>query len=115
MKDVWICVEASDICSDPGDLHITCSVSSNEADDGTGDGNSIGDVDGLDGFMAPVSVDLVYDPIDGCFHGLISLRAERDGGEAGRVYSIVAVVTDEHGNESTASCAVVVPHDKRKK
>ena len=116
MKNVWICIAASDACSNPADLGIDCTISSSEPDDATGDGSSIGDVDGSDGFTAPVSVqDLVYDETDGCFYGLVSLRAERDGADQGRVYSIVCDVVDDQGNSATASCVVVVPHDKRKK
>ena len=115
MEDVIICIAASDACADPANLTINCAISSNEPDDATGDGETAGDVDGRDGFTTPVPVDLVYDEASECFIGVVALRAERNGAEAGRAYSIVASVTDEAGNQSTASCAVVVPHDRRKK
>ena len=114
MRDVWICVAVSDNCSNPQDIQIACTISSNEPDDSNGDGNTTGDVDGFDGFNVPVPVDLVYDEVDGCFRGLVSLRAERDGAESGRVYSIVCDVLDDQGNDATASCVVVVPHNKRR-
>ncbi|MGD9854302.1 MAG: hypothetical protein AB7U20_05060 [Planctomycetaceae bacterium] len=117
MRDVSVCIAVSDNCANPEDLVVTCTVSSNEPDDGTGDGAFTGDVDGADGFTNPVNIsnDLIYDAELGCYWGFVSLRAERDGGDSGRVYSIVADVLDTVGNFATASCVVVVPHDKRKK
>ncbi len=115
MEEVIICVNASDACTNPEDITIDCRVSSNEPDDGNGDGSSVGDVSGQDGFVSPVPVELVYDADSNCFFGLVALRAERNGSQSGRSYSIVAKVTDESGNESTASCSVVVPRDRRKK
>jgi uncharacterized delta-60 repeat protein len=115
MVDVLICIAASDACSNPQDLQIDCTVSSNEADDATGDGDTTGDVDGFDGFTAPVPITgLMYDDVDECFYGLVSLRAERDGAEEGRVYSIVCDVVDDQGNVTSASCVVIVPHNKRR-
>ena len=83
--------------------------------DANGDGSTTGDVDGLDGFTAPVPIqNLVYDAVNERFYGLVSMRAERDGAEEGRIYSIVCDVVDDEGNEATASCVVIVPHNKRK-
>jgi hypothetical protein len=112
--DVGICIRVSDNCAYPQDLLLDCRVSSNEPDDGTGDGSFTGDVDGANGYAAPVPVDLVYDAISGCYFGVVSLRAERDGAAGGRVYSIVCNILDTDGNFNTASCVVVVPHDKRR-
>jgi hypothetical protein len=42
----------------------------------------------------------------------VSLRAERDGGGAGRVYTIEVTCTDAAGNASQASATVTVPHDQ---
>ena len=118
MHDVLMRVEITDCAWDTGTA-ITAWVSSSEPDDGAGDGSYTGDVDGQDGFAAPVPVDLVFtgEPEPGVYlyEGMVSLRAERDGSESSRVYSIVCDIEDLGGNMSTASCVVVVPHDRRKK
>ena len=78
----------------------------------------MGDVDGLDGVAFPVPVALTYtsEPELGVYlyEGIVTLREERDGSENSRVYSIVCDIEDLGGNTSTASCVVVVPHDRRK-
>ncbi len=114
MEVVDIAVVASDVCSNPESMAIYCTITSNEPDDYTGDGATIGDVDGEDGFSAPVTIDLTYDPMSNIFQGTVLLRAERNGEENGRVYSIVCDMMDESGNFATSSCVVIVPHDKRK-
>ena len=48
------------------------------------------------------------------FVGVVSLRAERDGTQRSRTYSIVTTVSDGSGNFSTARCVVVVSHDRKK-
>jgi hypothetical protein len=115
MAPVVIRVEASDACSDPGDVVVTCSVASSESDDATGDGAFAGDVDGCDGCASAVSVTLSWSESSRAWIGVVDLRAERDGSSAGRTYSISCEVEDGSGNTATASCVVVVPHDKRKK
>jgi hypothetical protein len=118
MVEVMIYVVASDNCTDPGALDLSCTVSSNEPDDVNGDGEFSGDVDvgggGQDAFSAPVFVPLMFDELAGIYWGTVRLRAERDGSETGRAYSIVCNVQDAEGNPNSASCVVVVPHDRRK-
>jgi hypothetical protein len=76
------------------DLLIT-SVSSDEEENGKGDGNTVDDL---------VLVDCQE----------VKLRKERSGNGNGRVYSINIAVTDNSGNEGTATCYVTVPHNKKK-
>jgi hypothetical protein len=116
MRQVEVCIAVSDDCANPEDLLLSARVSSNEPDDGTGDGATVGDVNGFDGFSNSVGLtNLAYDADAGCYLGVVWLRAERDGADTGRAYSIVCDVLDTAGNFVTASCVVVVPHDKRKK
>jgi hypothetical protein len=118
LREILVGVEITDCAWDTG-VALTAWVSSSEADDGNGDGSYTGDVDGQDGFLLPVPVDLIYagetEPGVYFYEGQVSLRAERDGSESSRVYSIVCDIEDLGGNTSTASCVVVVPHDRRKK
>lgn len=111
MRTVQISVAVTDECSD---FELTSKISSSEPDDANGDGSFTGDVDGKDGYTKPVTIDLTYDPITKAFVGEVELRAERDGANGGRSYSIVCDVADFYGNVSTSSCVVVVPHDRRK-
>jgi hypothetical protein len=96
------------------DGNVTAACTSSEPDDANGDGEFTGDVNGGDGFSAPQPIALSYNDTLGCYVGTLRLRAERDGREAGRTYSIVCTATDPYGNSSTARCAVVVPHDRRR-
>ncbi len=75
------------------DVFIT-SVTSDEPENGTGDGNTTDDI---------VIVDCQT----------VSLRSERQGGANGRVYTIHMAVEDAGGNAGTASFRVHVPHDKK--
>jgi hypothetical protein len=75
------------------DLLIT-SLSSDEEENGKGDGNTIDDM---------VLVDCQE----------VNLRKERSGNGNGRVYSINVAVTDNAGNTATATCYVTIPHNKK--
>ena len=90
-------ISVTDICDadvDIDDIVIT-SVSSDEPENakGKGDGNTVDDI---------VIVD----------SQTVELRAERQGGGNGRVYTINFGVTDDSGNTETGSCTVWVPHDQ---
>ena len=78
---------------DPNPKITLLSVSSNEADDGLGDGDTPNDIVIID--------DYTFD-----------LRAERSGTGDGRIYTITYQVTDACGNSSIATAEVTVPKDK---
>jgi len=75
------------------------SVTSNEPDNGLGDGDVAGDIQGAD---------------LGTADEVIQLRAERSGKGTGRVYTITYEATDLAGNSVTASTTVTVPHSAKK-
>jgi hypothetical protein len=79
---------------------ISISVTSNEPDNGLGDGDTTGDI-------------AVIDNGNGTYD--IQVRAERGGNGTGRVYTINVTATDDSGNSTTASGQVKVPHSKGKK
>jgi hypothetical protein len=71
---------------------VTCCTS-DEPDNGLGDGNTTDDC---------VIVD----------NHTVNVRAERAGGGNGRVYTIHFTVTDDSNNSSDFTCAVSVPHSE---
>jgi hypothetical protein len=73
------------------------SVTSNEPDNGLGDGDTSNDIQSAEFGTADQS---------------IQLRAERSGNGTGRVYTITYVATDLAGNSVTASTTVTVPKSK---
>jgi Ca-activated chloride channel family protein len=90
-------ISVTDICDadvDIDDIVIT-SVSSDEPEDaqGKGDGTTVDDI-------------VIVDSLT------VELRAERQGGGNGRVYTINFGVTDASGNTETGSCTVWVLHDQ---
>lgn len=121
LRPVKLYVEASDDVTDPGSIQIvSATLRSDEPDNatGNGDGNTTGDVNGQDGFTAPVSVAHLLAPVPGqpgSFKACVLLRAERAGGGNGRVYTFEVTVSDAQGNLSSASCVVVVPKNQKKK
>jgi len=83
---------ASDNCSaDLLSSVVISSVSSDESENGNGDGNTFNDI-----------------VIDASCKS-VQLRAERQGGGNGRVYRINFMVTDSAGNISTVTGKVYVP------
>jgi hypothetical protein len=92
---VTLNVSAFDNC----DLAPFCqiiSVSSNEPENGLGDGDMAPDWEITGNLTA-------------------NLRAERSGKGSGRVYTITVRCTDYAGNSSEGQTTVTVPHDKKKK
>ena len=86
------CIAEIDDCDDDVDARVLW-VSSDEADDDRGDGNTVDDV-------AIVAEDAV------------SLRSERSGRGNGRVYEIGFELVDHDGNTTEGVCEVWVPHDQ---
>ncbi len=118
MVEVGVFIAATDACTAPGALElVSVLVTSNEPDNGLGDGDTAGDVNGQNGYTAPVNITSAfsYDAATESFQGSVELRAERSGEGVGRSYTIEATVIDSAGNTAVTSCVVVVPHDRRKK
>ncbi|NLG99970.1 MAG: ExeM/NucH family extracellular endonuclease [Chloroflexi bacterium] len=92
--DVTAAVTAADNF-DPNPTIELVSVTSNEPDDGSDDGNTVNDIAIVDDFH-------------------FKLRAERSGTGTGRVYTITYKVTDACGNETVQSAEVRVPLNKGK-
>lgn len=94
----YVDVTATVVVSDNFDSNPTVtlvSVTSNEPDNGLGDGDTADDIVIVDDFH-------------------LKLRAERSGNGIGRVYTITYMVTDACGNSATQSVTVTVPKSKGK-
>ena len=92
--DITATVTASDNF-DPNPTITLVSITSNEPDNGLGDGDTSNDIVIVDDFH-------------------FKLRAERSGGGTGRIYTITYKVTDACGNSATTIVTVNVPHSKPK-
>jgi hypothetical protein len=81
----------TDNCPNP--TFTVISITSNEPQNGLGDGDT------------PIDWQILN-------NGCINLRAERSGTGTGRIYTITFMATDAHGNTSApATITVKVPHD----
>lgn len=98
LTEVNTTVTVSDSGSGPGGFSLV-SVTSNEPDEGLGDGDFPNDIQGF----------TVGTPDTSGF-----LRAERSGKGTGRVYTFTYQGTDLAGNSATCNVTVTVPHDQRK-
>lgn len=87
------CVEVRDACDGEIPAYFT-RVSSDEPNDALGDGHHAPDIVANDGCES------------------VQLRAERQGGGNGRVYTLDVEATDAAGNRATGTCYVLVPHDR---
>jgi pimeloyl-ACP methyl ester carboxylesterase len=83
--------------TDPAPAVTLVSIVSDEPDDGLGDGDTAGDIQGAD-----------YGTDDREF----LLRAERDGLADGRVYTVTYRAVDDSGNSTETVVEVTVPHDR---
>jgi hypothetical protein len=79
--------------ADPAPDTRIVSVTSNQPDDGTGDGHTTGDWE----ITGPLT---------------LNLRAERSGNGGDRIYTIVVESRDDAGNVSVRTTTVVVPHNR---
>jgi hypothetical protein len=93
---VSVSVQINDDLSGPGAFSLV-SVTSSEPDNGRGDGDVTGDIQGFR---------LGAADIDGL------LRAERSGGGDGRIYTLTYQGTDAGGNTATCQATVNVAHDQ---
>ena len=91
-------IQVSDSCDESPNVELV-SIISNEADNGTGDGDTSDDIQGAD-----------FGTNDRAF----SLRAERAGSGPGRIYTVTYGTADVSGNETDASAEVIVSHDSGK-
>jgi hypothetical protein len=87
-------VAASDIC-DPSPSIQLISITSNEADDGLGDGDTTGDIQEADIGTNDTS---------------FLLRAERSGTGTGRIYTVTYRATDASSNTTVKTATVFVRH-----
>jgi len=96
-KLVEVCAEVTvtDVCDD-NPTFVLVSITSDEPDNGKGDGNTVDDIQN----EATGTPDLCYD-----------LRSERQGGGEGRTYTILYRASDGSGNTTDATVCVRVPHD----
>ena len=95
MVDVEATVFATDNCGDP--MVVLTGISSNELDNGSGDGNTINDIQGAD---------------TGTSDFAFQLRAERSAHGEGRIYTAVYTAMDASGNMAVAENYAFVPHDQ---
>jgi hypothetical protein len=107
MRPVTISIEATDACALRSELSIRATASSDQQDDTPGS-KKANDVNGQDGFAAPVDISSAFTPIDGRLVGTIRLRAERTSGTCRR-YTIEGFVSDKSGNQTPFVVYVFVP------
>lgn len=91
MANVALSYASADGC--PGSSCVV-AVTSNEPVNGLGDGDTAPDWE----VLSPT---------------LVRLRAERAGGGSGRVYTVTVTCTDAHGNSTSKSTTVRVPHSQK--
>jgi hypothetical protein len=95
MIDMTAVVKAMDACGASSVSLI--GVTSNEADNGKDDGNTVNDISGVE---------------MGTFDTQFQLRAERAAGGNGRIYTAVYEATDAAGHRRMEAGMAVVPHDQ---
>jgi hypothetical protein len=98
MRNITAMVTITDNC--PGAAFVLESITSNEPDNGLGDGDFPDDIQEAD-----------FNTDDLSF----MLRSERSGLGNDRVYTVTYTVTDASDNSASASATVTVPHSLRPK
>jgi hypothetical protein len=96
LEEVQVELVVIDSC-DPDPVVTLDSVVSNEPDNGTGDGNTVDDIQEAE----LGTEDLV-----------LLLRAERAGNGSGRIYAASYTASDASGNSSPGVVQILVPHDQ---
>lgn len=96
MRTIVTDLVAHDICDAAPAVKLV-SITSNEPDNGKGDGNTVNDIQG-----AALGTD----------DRMFELRAERSGSGGGRVYAISYQAKDQSGNSTDAEVTVTVNHDQ---
>ncbi|KRF43634.1 hypothetical protein ASG93_01550 [Paenibacillus sp. Soil787] len=97
MIPINVTVQADGTGTDIASVLLT-SITSNEPDNGLGDGDTVNDI---------------QDAAIGTYDTSFSLRAERSGKGSGRIYTITYTATDLAGNSTTASTQVIVPNSQK--
>jgi hypothetical protein len=90
--EVKVNATAFDVC-DPSPKITLVSITSNEPDNGIGDGNTVNDIVVINDFT-------------------FNIRAERSGTGTGRIYTITYKATDVSGNFAMVSVTIDVPHNQ---
>lgn len=98
MVDISI---AANVMDNSGAVTLSAQVSSNEPENGLGDGDMY-----PDWFGVTVNPDTHIVEME--------LRAERGGGGNGRTYYVILIASDESGNSSEVVLDIKVPHSKGK-
>jgi hypothetical protein len=89
-------VTVTDVC-DPNPTFVLTSITSNEPDNGLGDGDTVNDIQGDD--LGTADIEFL-------------LRSERSGRGNGRLYTILYTASDQSGNTAQDTVYVRVPHDR---
>ncbi len=97
LEHIQAALRVSDVC-DPNPTVRLISATSSEPDNGLGDGDTVGDIQGAQ---------------TGTDDREFQLRSERSGTGPGRVYTIVYEARDASGNATVRTATVVVPHSRQ--
>jgi len=97
MADITATLVVTDGC-DPSPTVVLTSITSDEPDNGLGDGDTANDIGGA----ALNTADFLF-----------QLRSERSGTGDGRVYTVIYTASDDDGNTAADTAWVRVPHSHK--